>query len=672
MNGRWRRFAIPSLLSTVVAAVLLFVWLWSGSQPSASAPRASGSPSPAVVASATATATPEPTPTPAPAATALEAKPPPPEWEVTRPARNLSALAARFGRLDPALVAASAKKPRPALGEERSFWVASEKGSGYDQVRATLAEVSQHAYFFVENGLSVAEADLARSVADFEEIVFPSVAKHFGSVPLPGIDGDPRIYILISRLSGVSGYHSSADLQPRAVHPYSNEHEIIYVSANSGQVGSPSFAALLAHELQHLVRAKEQATVDNWINEGSSELAMQLAGFPVSGSTSGFLAQPDTQLNAWSDDVSRSAAHYGAAYLFMSYFVERYGAGELRDLQQAEGRGAELFDNYLKASGRKERFDDLFVDWAVANYVDDPSLSDGRFGYGDLDVRARSITRLGPVARATDDVSQYAARYYSLPASAGEMELTIAGKTSAPILPVSPPSGDYMWWSNRGDLMDSRLTLGLDLTGVDTATLRFSTWYDIEDHYDYAYVAVSTDGGLSWTTLPGRHTTADNPNGNSYGHGFTGRSSRNGNAEWLREEMDLTPYAGKHALLRFEYITDDTYNGDGFAVDDIEIPELGFRDGAEEPGYWLGEGFVRSDNEVPQRYAVRLIREGAKVAVEEISLDSRQIAVVRLPRTAGSEERLTLVVAAMAPLTTKRAPLVYSLQPVPTLTPTPR
>ena len=39
-----------------------------------------------------------------------------------------------------------------------------------------------------------------------------------------------------------------------------------------------------------------------------------------------------------------------------------------------------------------------------------------------------------------------------------------------------------------------------DLTRLQKATLQFSTWYNIEKDYDYAYVEVSTDSGKTWDT----------------------------------------------------------------------------------------------------------------------------------------------------------------------------
>src|SRR5207249_1828049 len=82
-----------------------------------------------------------------------------------------------------------------------------------------------------------------------------------------------------------------------------------------------------------------------------------------------------------------------------------------------------------------------------------------------------------------------------------------SGAGEARLYNGAPHSGRAQWWGNAADNMESTLTREFDLTGVDHATLNFSTWYDTERDYDYAYVAVSTDQGCTWQTLPGQHNT---------------------------------------------------------------------------------------------------------------------------------------------------------------------
>ncbi|MCH8162134.1 MAG: immune inhibitor A, partial [Chloroflexi bacterium] len=120
-------------------------------------------------------------------------------------------------------------------------------------------------------------------------------------------------------------------------------------------------------------------------------------------------------------------------------------------------------------------------------------------------------------------------------------------------------------------------------------------------------IYTTTDGGQTWEALPGRHTTEFDPVALAYGPGYSGSSD----GEWVQEEIDLTPYAGGEVLLRFEYVTDDATHERGFAVDDIEIPELAFADGADAENGWQAEGFRRIEGPLPQRFLVQLIEQGA-------------------------------------------------------------
>ena len=81
--------------------------------------------------------------------------------------------------------------------------------------------------------------------------------------------------------------------------------------------------------------------------------------------------------------------------------------------------------------------------------------------------------------------------------------------------------------------------------------------------------------------------------------------------KWVQEKVDLSPYAGKQILLRFEYVTDDAVNGPGFMVDDISIPEIGYSDGGEKGKEgWEAAGWVLTDNQLNQRWLVQLLDVG--------------------------------------------------------------
>ena len=101
--------------------------------------------------------------------------------------------------------------------------------------------------------------------------------------------------------------------------------------------------------------------------------------------------------------------------------------------------------------------------------------------------------------------------------------------------------------------------------------------------------------------------TAENPNGSNFGWGYNGDTG----PVWIREDVDLSKFAGKKVQLRFEYITDAAVNGQGFLLDDVAVDALGYQsDFEKDEGGWTGDGFVRVANALPQTFRVSLILLG--------------------------------------------------------------
>jgi hypothetical protein len=125
------------------------------------------------------------------------------------------------------------------------------------------------------------------------------------------------------------------------------------------------------------------------------------------------------------------------------------------------------------------------------------------------------------------------------------------------------------YYSGRDDGKEYTMTLvepyPVDMFGD---TLRCSLWFEIETGWDYAYLEMSEDEGLTWKTVPGNVTTTSDPNGNNRGHGITGFSGGWTDAEfWLRDAAPLQ--AGAAVDLRFTYSTDSYVNEEGIYIDDI-------------------------------------------------------------------------------------------------------
>jgi immune inhibitor A len=129
---------------------------------------------------------------------------------------------------------------------------------------------------------------------------------------------------------------------------------------------------------------------------------------------------------------------------------------------------------------------------------------------------------------------------------------------------TKPTSGQYAYFSGAGNDLFNRMTMQVDLTTATSATAKFKAWYDIEADWDYAYVYVVSNAGV--TFVEGNITTNSNDNGQNRGNGITGNS--NG---WVNAEFDLSAFTGETITIRFLYETDSYVANAGMYVDDFSV-----------------------------------------------------------------------------------------------------
>lgn len=545
-------------------------------------------------------------------------------------------------------VMATSASPR-SVGEQQNFWVHDLDTNENNEVQATLRYITPHVYFWVQDDLDIDEGEMKKLVDTFENQMYPTNREFFGSEWSPGIDGDEHIYILYSRGLGfsVAGYFSSSDSTHPMIQEYSNAHEMFLFNADNTPLGGDYAYAVLAHEFQHMIHWNNDLNETSWLNEGSSELAVLLNGYETGGFDTLYISDPDLQLNDWPNDQNATAPHYGAGFLFMTYFLDRFGEEATQALVKDPANGLDSVDDVLQQVGATDKLtgqpitaDDFFMDWVLTNLLLDPSIADGRYVYNNYPAAHRaSATETiyncpqDPLLR---DVHQYGVDYIAIEC-AGDYTIKFTGSTVTGLLPADPYSGDYAFWSNKGDESDMTLTHEFDLTNASgPVDLSFRTWFDIEEDWDYVYVEVSEDGE-TWqilTTPSGRGT---DPSGNSYGWGYTGVSG-----DWIEEKVDLSDYAGKKVFVRFEYITDAAVNGEGFMVDDVKVDAAGYTSDFEaDDGGWVAEGFVRVQNVLPQTFKLALIKSGDD-KVTMIPLNADQTA--EIPVSLKSGETAYLVV----------------------------
>lgn len=531
------------------------------------------------------------------------------------PENDITELACRFKNV--CNVPATMTPPtRPfQVGDEQKFWVNNEDTRNYFQATATLRYETDHAYFWVENSASYNQQDIEDLVNAFEDKIYPTDRAFFGSEWTPGVDDDPHIYILYTSGLGsnVAGYYYSPDEYNPLVRQYSNAHEMFYISSTQRLSDEYTYGTL-AHEFQHMIHWYQDRNESAFLNEGLSELAMFINHYDSGGFDRFYVDNPDgINLTDWAGSAGDNTEHYGASFLFTTYFLDRFGDAITKALIHDQQNGLNSMDDVLAQGNVVDPLthtaitaDDFFLDWAITNFVQDDNVGDGRYVYKNYTAAPKAgpteTDGTCPMNNSVRTVNQYGVDYIRITCP-GSFTLRFEGATSIQLLPVNPFSGTYAFWSNKGDESDMTLTREFDLSNVSgNIAMDYWTWYDIEQDFDYAYVEASIDG-LHWEILQPPSGTDTDPNGASYGWAYTGPS--NG---WIEESVDLSQYAGKRVSVRFEYLTDPGVNGNGFLLDDVSIPAINYSTDFEVmDDSWKADGFARIQNTVPQTFKLALI-----------------------------------------------------------------
>ena len=514
------------------------------------------------------------------------------------------------------------------VGDTREFY------NDTSYIDAMLVVVTDHVYFWVEDGLNLDQEELVEAADRFENEFYPQLVQLFGEVWTPGIDGDPHFSVLHAQ-NGASdelGRFNMEDEYPASLFRYSNEQELIYMNMNELTLGSNLYYGTLVHEVQHLIQWYIDPSETVWLNEGLAQLAELYVGFDDTAPSIDYLEQPDIRLNSWNYEDDRVYAHYAGAYLFSVYLWEQLGEAATQELIRHPANGMASVWAILQGYQPETTLEQFTAAWAAANYLDDDNAARPYY-YQSLNLRqphiAAKLEQETPSLDRLEEMEQFSVHYIDLSDLRGETMITFVGDTAVDLLDGPPRSGEQVWYAPGIDDMNAQLTATFDLTGVDQATLKYAVWYELEEDYDYAYVSVSTDGRETWEILlPSHHTSGE------FGPAYNGRSADGDDAVdgWLKQSVNLNSYVGQTVQVRFEVLTDSGISERGFALDDIAIPELGYESDAEEgPDGWQADGFVQIGWQIPQKWSVLLIEEGPNPTVATLALNENNQGQWTLP-----------------------------------------
>ncbi len=482
----------------------------------------------------------------------------------------------------------------------------------------------------------ITDAQLEYFLDEFEDQIFPICVDYFGIPNFhdgsnPDYSGEysyfeptGRNVILISNIRDEMYYDNK---YPYYIVGYywsylerMHDRNIVTIDAHDweNRIGDDAdrpnlYEATLAHEYQHLIHDDYNPYDDVFMNEGCSMYAEPLCEYPIDwGSINSFLFTPDNSLTEWGDQGDINIlADYGQALLWTYYLSDHYGGADLISYFVKTGiPGVAGIENALAHFGFNANFNEIYLNWTIANLIHTDTIGGGKYNYISIDLESEHAiqTRIYNVKNAnvqpkqgsdfgfTKTILNYNT-HLSLLGSYGSDYIMFSNLTTdcwggsnqfalnfifdgdnKAVMPKwelvdQDGDGDSEWYSTSAKPeSDVLLYQSIPLPPEGEVILSFDTFYQIEPLWDYGFVQVSTDGGITWVSLANEYTTVEHdpdayPAIVDYLPGLTSTSET-----WINMKFDLTDYIGESSIMiGFRYMTDWGTEDLGWFIDNIKI-----------------------------------------------------------------------------------------------------
>ncbi|MEM3726737.1 MAG: immune inhibitor A, partial [Candidatus Bathyarchaeia archaeon] len=452
----------------------------------------------------------------------------------------------------------------------------------------------------------ILDAQVQYILNEFDNKIYPIDTKYFGEpafldgsyAALPGMLGLPNDYyyeengrnvILISNIRDENYYDASYPYYVAGFYSPSFEYyfdrNVISIDCYQWErrLGPPGYEwitgtpvtrpyvyeSTVAHEYQHLIHDDYNPYDETFMNEGCSMYAELLCGYGIEANyLNSYFYTPDNSLTEWGDQGDINIlADYGAAALWTVYLSDHYGGADLiRYFVQAGIPGIEGINNALAHFKYKATFYDVYHDWRLANLIRKDFPGCRKYNYKSLNLNSPEIIPVRiyevgglpfPWTKGTDFGNTITILGYDTGVSKigpfGTDYIAFENWTKPGIICFDGDdvavygwrlTAEGYWWSNGENLMNA-LLVGKASVNSTNPTLELTTYWDIEDYWDFGFVQVSTDGGKTWISLENEYTTYEHdpdahPDIIANLPGLTGWSE-----DWVTMTFDLSAYAGK-------------------------------------------------------------------------------------------------------------------------------
>lgn len=259
----------------------------------------------------------------------------------------------------------------------------------------TLFAGTRHGVFLTEDGgsswkemnkgllstyISNEIADSVRAIfddavpSDSTKGMYDVCTRDFGNPP--DIDNDPHIFIFLLDSDTTKSYFDDINEYDTL---YSNRCEMLYFKCanptNNDNIGE------LAKSFQEMIHWNYDKDEYNWIVKGIAVLSRHfvLLGESTVDMSTPYFFPLNNEFTYWGD-----ASDEDICGLWSMYLYEKYGGiSMLKNLISDTLNGFEGVDNTLTEEGFAETHKEIFKDWVIASYVNNPDSNfySGKYGY---------------------------------------------------------------------------------------------------------------------------------------------------------------------------------------------------------------------------------------------------------------------------------------------------
>jgi len=335
-------------------------------------------------------------------------------------------------------------------------------GTPQRKIHATCDKVGDYCYIFRESSLTpFSQSNIDTLSHTFDKHFVPNLTSVYG--PIPNVlDNDTHVFILIIDEPNWCGYFDPAqqmtDVFVNATWgSHSSEHEIIYIA------GSCFGGALeiTAHEFGHMLHSLQDHSPEPainpvkyweeaWIDEGFSTFAAiylteNIFESEIMDYEAFFTDNPDIPLIYFSN--------YNQVKLWTLFMFEHYGGWDyISALISNQLNGIAGMDSALRQINSPVTFNEAFLNWSIANYLDDSNFESGMYSYSHYNFNSCAPTANHfsfPTGICSQNVNPYGSDYICFFSSTSNpMTITFSGDSNSKfrlaLIKMNLPSNDVV------------------------------------------------------------------------------------------------------------------------------------------------------------------------------------------------------------------------------------